>query len=469
LHRPSQSQNNLAWEEESVSGPVIVRSASVDSNSKPVLSRRQILASLEEEDSPLGPGTWSASSTSPSPSSSPEPLFSRSCLIQSISKDDDDWREGFADRQKCNSSGESVTTSDSEPEQEEQEDRGHEEPDTELLGDEDHWFHDQEGSECGGGHQEFADVTLKSLRWIATLGVGGFGRVELVTFGQNTNMAFALKKMKKSEIQDSKQQQHILNEKMIMQDCDSPFIVKLYKTYHDAKFLYMLMEPCLGGELWTLLRRSKRFCDDTAKFYVACVILAFEYLHDKGIIYRDLKPENLLVDSSGYIKLTDFGFSRKLNNGEQAWTFCGTPEYVAPEIITNKSHDMRADIWSLGILVFELLTGAPPFSKQSTGGAVYPEILKGMKGVHFPSAISASAAEIIRLCCRLSSNQRPSLTHLKYFMWFSDLDWHGLASRSLNPPKVPAIENNSDYSNFDTYPLDLEIPQDDYSEWSKDF
>lgn len=474
LQRPSQSQSNLSapWDpEDDQSGHRHVRSASVDSNSKPVLSRRQILASLEEENSPLGTSLtsqWSAST----PSSSPEPLFSRACLIQSISKDDEDWREGFADtqcRQKCNSSGESVVTSDSE-ELSEQEDRDNEEEHLEEGEEEDHWFHDQDGSDCGAGeHEQSADVTLKSLRWIATLGVGGFGRVELVTVGQNSNKAFALKKMKKSEIQDSKQQQHILNEKMIMQDCDSPFIVKLYKTYHDAKFLYMLMEPCLGGELWTLLRRSKRFCDDTAKFYVACVILAFDYLHDKGIIYRDLKPENLLVDSTGYIKLTDFGFSRKLNNGEQAWTFCGTPEYVAPEIITNKSHDMRADIWSLGILVFELLTGAPPFTKQTTSGQVYPEILKGMKGVHFPNTISASASEIIRLCCRLSSNQRPSLAHLKYFMWFSDMDWHGLANRSLNPPKVPTIENNSDYSNFDTYPVDLEMPQDDYSEWTNDF
>lgn len=148
-----------------------------------------------------------------------------------------------------------------------------------------------------------------------------------------------------------------MNEKLIMQDCDNPFIVKLHRTFQDSKYLYMLMEPCLGGEIWTLLRRNKRFSDETAQFYVGCVILALDYLHDRGIIYRDLKPENLLLDSNGYVKLTDFGFSRRLDQGQLAGTFCGTTEYLAPEIITQKSYDFKADVWSLGILVYELVTG----------------------------------------------------------------------------------------------------------------
>ena len=230
-------------------------------------------------------------------------------------------------------------------------------------------------------------VRLEELTWVATLGVGGFGRVELVTAGP-TSTPFALKKLKKNEIKDVKQQQHILNEKEIMLECRSPFIVKMYQTFNCPKYLYMLMEPCLGGELWTLLRNSRRFSDQTAAFYVACVILALDYLHTRGVIYRDLKPENLLLDSSGYVKLTDFGFAKQLVGEERAWTFCGTPEYVSPEIITNKSHDQRADVWSLGILVFELLTGAPPFTnRKAVPGQVYhPQASSSSLGHGRPTA-----------------------------------------------------------------------------------
>jgi len=292
--------------------------------------------------------------------------------------------------------------------------------------------------------------------------------VELVTFGSRP---FALKKIKKSEVEDVKQQQHILHEKQIMSGCSSPFIVQLHRTFQDSRYLYMLMEPCLGGEVWTLLRNSKRFSDSTASFYVACVILALDYLHAKGVIYRDLKPENLLLDSSGYVKITDFGFARQLESGERAWTFCGTPEYVAPEVITNKSHDTRADIWSLGILVFELLTGTPPFTGKKKDGqtSVYPEILKGMRAVNFPSCISAAASEVIRQCCRLAANQRPSLSILKHFIWFSGLDWSGLAERSLPPPQIPRLSGPLDSSNFDTFKLEVEQPKEDFSDWAKDF
>jgi len=473
------------------------RSYSVDSHQKPTLSRRQILASLEEENGPsLSPSspslsscTWSSGSPPPpssdtsfsESSSSGDGVFSRACLLQSISREESASPRFGNARLKLDSSGETVDSDRFDSNSEASEDDGDNQLDSILDWEEDakSFLSDPAGANASELHEEpdsehiteeFSPftVTLESLTWVATLGVGGFGRVELVTGGQD-NTPFALKKMKKSEIQDQKQQQHILNEKKIMQSCGSPFIVELYQTFHDSKYLYMLMEPCLGGELWTVLRNSKRFSDSTARFYVACVILAFDYLHKKGVIYRDLKPENLLLDSSGYIKLTDFGFAKQLAADEKAWTFCGTPEYVAPEIITNKSHDYRADIWSLGILVFELLTGAPPFTNKANPAQVYPEILKGIRGVSFPSCIGASASEIIRQCCRLSPSQRPSLHILKHFIWFTGLDWVRLADRSLPPPKVPRITSSVDFSNFDTYKVDLDEPEEDFSEWAADF
>ena len=187
-----------------------------------------------------------------------------------------------------------------------------------------------------------------------------------------------------------------------------------------------------------------------------------DYLHAKGVVHRDLKPENLLLDSGGYVKLADFGIAKRLGTGEKGWTFCGTPVYLAPEIITNKSHDHRADIWSVGILMYELLNGIPPFSKKSGNSQqVYSDILKGMKTVSFPSFMSSTAVELIRQLCRLSPGQRPSLSVTKRYMWFAGMDWAGLETRSLAPPHLPKIAGTNDISNFANYGKEEVEPADD--------
>jgi len=324
-------------------------------------------------------------------------------------------------------------------------------------------------------HEEFKSLKLQDLRIIATLGVGGFGRVELVQIaGDSKQTSFALKQMKKSQIVETRQQQHIMSEKEIMEESDCQFIVKLFKTFKDRKYLYMLMESCLGGELWTILRDRTNFDDGTTRFYTACVVEAFDYLHSRGIIYRDLKPENLLLDATGYVKLVDFGFAKKLLVGRKTWTFCGTPEYVAPEVILNKGHDISADYWSLGVLMFELLTGTPPFTGTDPM-KTYNIILKGIDAIDFPRNITGRAKELIKKLCRDNAAERlgyqkGGIRDIQKHKWFDGFNWEGLRLRNLQPPIRPKINGHLDTSNFDDYPMDADgPPPDDVSGWDEAF
>lgn len=323
--------------------------------------------------------------------------------------------------------------------------------------------------------ERFANINLNDIKIITTLGMGGFGRVDLVTIGNDSTKSFALKVMKKCQIVETRQEQHIINEKRIMMESDSEFIVKLYRTFKDDKYLYMLMEPCLGGELWTVLRDRRNFDEDTTRFYTACVIEAFSYLHSRHIIYRDLKPENMLLDELGYVKLTDFGFAKRLYPpGSKTWTFCGTPDYVSPEIILNRGHDYSCDYWSLGVLMFELLTGAPPFTSDEPM-KTYNIILRGIDAVDFPRSISQKAQNLIKKLCRDNMSERlgyqcGGIEDIMKHKWFDGFNWIGLRGRSLPAPYVPKIGSPIDTSNFDSYSPDTsEVPIDTSGDWDKEF
>ncbi|XP_063904047.1 cGMP-dependent protein kinase, isozyme 2 forms cD4/T1/T3A/T3B-like isoform X3 [Zophobas morio] len=323
-------------------------------------------------------------------------------------------------------------------------------------------------------NEEFERVELSDLKKLTTLGVGGFGRVELVQIQGDSNRSFALKQMKKAQIVETRQQQHIMSEKEIMGEANCDFIVKLFKTFKDRKYLYMLMESCLGGELWTVLRDKGHFDDATTRFYTACVVEAFDYLHSRNIIYRDLKPENLLLDNQGYVKLVDFGFAKKLHSGRKTWTFCGTPEYVAPEVILNKGHDISADYWSLGVLMFELLTGTPPFTGADPM-KTYNIILKGIDAIDFPRNITRNAMALIKKLCRDNpaerlGYQKGGISEIQKHKWFDGFNWEGLVNRTLSPPILPQVKHVTDTSNFDEYPPDADgLPPDDVTGWDADF
>ncbi|ETO24906.1 protein KINase family member (kin-1) [Reticulomyxa filosa] len=243
------------------------------------------------------------------------------------------------------------------------------------------------------------DCTPEDLETIALLGVGAFGRVSLVAVksksGQTSDdvQYFALKKISKSRVTATRQQQHIRNEKMVLSASNSPFLVKLYATFKDAKCVYFLLELCLGGELYEYIRFHKHFTEANACFYAANVILAFEYLHDRNVIYRDLKPENVLcvmVCFNGYCKLTDFGFAKIRNESN---SLCGTREYLAPEVINGCRQGFGVDWWCMGIFIYEMVCGYSPFDKPQPSHKDSPSTLFDRilgESVSFPSNLSLS-------------------------------------------------------------------------------
>ncbi|XP_059054335.1 cGMP-dependent protein kinase, isozyme 1-like isoform X2 [Achroia grisella] len=321
---------------------------------------------------------------------------------------------------------------------------------------------------------EHQNVELNDLEILGTLGVGGFGRVELVQYKPQPSTTFALKCLKKIDMVQLHQQENAYNEKHIMMSCNSPFICKLYRTFKDTKYIYFLMEPVLGGDVWTILQKRGYFPENVARFMMACVVEAFHYLHSKDIIYRDLKPENLMMDKNGYIKLVDFGFAKQVTSNNKTWTFAGTPEYVAPEIVLNKGHDRAVDCWALGVLVHELLVGRPPF--RAPGGdhmKTYNLILRGIDAVAFHPRIPNSAKQLIRKLCRPVPAERlgylkNGIADIKSHKWFLGFDWEALRQMKLKPALIQPVASNSDLKNFEKYPKD-KLPPDENSGWDINF
>ncbi|KAG1439423.1 hypothetical protein G6F56_012305 [Rhizopus delemar] len=262
------------------------------------------------------------------------------------------------------------------------------------------------------------------------IGTGTFGRVYLAKENKKKKY-YAIKVLKKSEIVRLKQVEHINSERHVLSQINFPFIVQLYCTFQNQMNLYMVQEYVIGGELFRHLRKSRRFPTDTARFYAAGIILAIEYLHSKDIIYRDLKPENILLDHRGYIKMADFGFAKKVP--DRTWTLCGTPEYLAPEIIQSKGHSKSVDWWSLGILIFEMMAGHPPFYDDNHFG-IYERILGGK--VQYPGYFETAAKDLLKKLLviditRRLGNLKGGADDIKKHKWFRHTDWHGLLNKTV--------------------------------------
>ncbi|CAE7538821.1 egl-4, partial [Symbiodinium sp. CCMP2456] len=208
------------------------------------------------------------------------------------------------------------------------------------------------------------------------LGRGGFGAVELVE-DTRTGNTFALKALSKGDVVANRMQSRVINEKNLQLMCDSPFIVKLHKTYTSPQHVYFLLELALGGQLYATYNYCDLWRDEACgKFYVAGAALALEHLHGKQIIFRDLKPENLVLTAEGRAKLVDFGCAKRLLAGKAYSTF-GTPDYCAPELVDGSGHTHAVDWWALGILAFELMSGQAPFASD-TVLETYAKVMSGI-------------------------------------------------------------------------------------------
>lgn len=305
-------------------------------------------------------------------------------------------------------------------------------------------------------HFESIKLEKSTFKIGDTLGTGTFGRVRLVSYEfQGKEVWYAFKMLKKSEIIRLKQVDHIKSEKAILQKILHPFIVNLYAAFQDDKSLYMLMEYVIGGELFSQLRLVGRFSNDTSRFYAAEIILAFDYLHKKNIVYRDLKPENLLIDKDGHMKITDFGFAKVVE--DRTWTLCGTPEYLAPEIIQSKGHGKAVDWWALGILIYEMLAGYPPFYDENPFG-IYQKILAGK--IDFPRHFDPYAKDLVKKLLTADRTKRfgclkDRAEDIKRHKWFQKpkpVDWNKAFLRKMKAPYIPTYKAPNDTSNFDKYP-----------------
>jgi len=273
----------------------------------------------------------------------------------------------------------------------------------------------------------------------------------------NTGKSYALKAIKKYQIVDLGQQEHIVNEKDVMLLMNHPFLVNLRNTYKDPLRVYFLLDVCLGGELFGILRKARCFNEDTSRFFAACVIEAFAYMHGKNIIYRDLKPENLVLDNKGYLKVTDFGFAKQITG--KTYTLCGTPDYLAPEIVTGQGHGKGVDWWTLGILIYEMLASFPPFYDDEAL-QTYRKIVKGR--VKFPRFFSPQARDIIKSFLKNKPTKRLGIVRggnvnmIREHDWFggASFDWNGLTKFTLKPPITPKVKGADDISNFDELPQD---------------
>ncbi|KAI9102181.1 hypothetical protein K1719_023691 [Acacia pycnantha] len=293
-------------------------------------------------------------------------------------------------------------------------------------------------------------VGLEDFEVLKVVGQGAFGKVYQVRRGGASGI-YAMKVMRKDKIMQKNHAEYVKSERDILTKVYHPFIVRLRYSFQTKYRLYLVLDFVNGGHLFFQLYRQGLFREDLARFYAAEIVSAVSHLHANGITHRDLKPENILLDAHGHVVLTDFGLARQFCENARSNSLCGTLEYMAPEIILGKGHDKGADWWSFGILIFEMLTGKPPF----TGGnrqKIQQKITRDK--VKLPSFLSSEAHSLLKGLLQKEASKRlgngPSGSEMiKSHKWFKSINWKKLEAREIRPSFVPEVAGNHCVANFD--------------------
>ena len=295
-----------------------------------------------------------------------------------------------------------------------------------------------------------ATNSLSRLSPRRIIGYSNFGVVRLA-LDKESGKPFAVKESHKTLLRNRQSLTSVFHEKAVFQAIRHPLIVDFYGTCQDPKKLYLVMEFVQGGELLSLLARRGALSTTEARFYAAEVTSVFTYLHTQGVIYRDLKPENVLISRSGHIKLTDFGCSKRLKPEEKAFSICGTPQFLAPEILMRRGHDSAVDWWTLGIFLHELLSGVSPFAGESA----YETYSNIISKVYVPPKEADEVAQDL-LTGLLSKDPDTRLVgeKVKDHAFFAGVDWDHL--ERLEPVFIPEVKTDLDDCNFEVFDVQFE-------------
>lgn len=299
---------------------------------------------------------------------------------------------------------------------------------------------------------EETQVKPSDFDYLKVIGKGSFGKVLLVRHKENSKY-YAVKVLQKTMILKKKEQKHIMTERsVLLKNLKHPFLVGLHFSFQTTDKLYFVLDYVNGGELFYHLQRDRVFLEPRARFYAAEIASALGYLHSLHIVYRDLKPENILLDSQGHIVLTDFGLCKEgVDPNSTTSTFCGTPEYLAPEVLQKQAYDRTVDWWCLGSVLYEMMYGLPPFYSRNTA-EMYNNILH--KALVLKPNVSNAGCQLLQGLLQKDRKHRlgakDDFLELKSHAFFSPINWDDLTAKKIIPPFVPSLAGPVDLQYFDT-------------------